>query len=245
MIRRRMKEPDRRDSILDAATTVFAEGGFGRTTTNDLAQAAGVSPALLYRHFPSKEALHKAVLQRMVSQQDESHERYGRLEPSTKGIFTMLSRFMTLCAHTPSSPRARRGTKLLLLSLAGDNEFAKLTFSRAAQLNGPPLKAALAAAEAAGDLDPKRRLDPDNAQWFIYGVGQTIAHALLTGSFVIPYKGSKADIVKQAVIFCARALGFTDKAIERHYVANPLTASRRKPVPAAKAAPNKPTRRKA
>ena len=104
----------------------------------------------------------------MISQQDASHERYGTLEPSTKGIFNMLARFMALCVRTPSSARARRGTKLLLLSLAGDNEFARLTFTRAAQLNAPPLKAALAAAEAAGDLDPRRRLDPDNAQWFIY-----------------------------------------------------------------------------
>lgn len=41
--------------ILDAATTCFAERGFHGTSTRDIARQAGLSPAVLYVHYPSKE----------------------------------------------------------------------------------------------------------------------------------------------------------------------------------------------
>ena len=52
----------RRTHILDAAATVFAEKGFDGTTTRELAKAAGVSEALIYKHFPSKQSLYAAML---------------------------------------------------------------------------------------------------------------------------------------------------------------------------------------
>ncbi|MEU8168810.1 TetR/AcrR family transcriptional regulator [Micromonospora sp. NPDC049004] len=39
------------------AVRLFVERGYDRTTVNDVAQAAGVSPMTLYRHFPTKEDL--------------------------------------------------------------------------------------------------------------------------------------------------------------------------------------------
>ena len=41
--------------ILDAAATCFAERGFHGTSTRDIARQAGLSPAVLYVHYPSKE----------------------------------------------------------------------------------------------------------------------------------------------------------------------------------------------
>ncbi|RLV47764.1 TetR/AcrR family transcriptional regulator [Nocardioides mangrovicus] len=46
-----------RARLLAAATTAFAEKGFHGTTTRDIAQAAGMSPAALYVHHRSKEEL--------------------------------------------------------------------------------------------------------------------------------------------------------------------------------------------
>src|SRR5262249_44068259 len=60
--RRRLRGEERRESILRAARRVFAERGFSGTTTRALAEAAGVSEALLFQHFPSKEALYAAML---------------------------------------------------------------------------------------------------------------------------------------------------------------------------------------
>lgn len=59
----RLPAGERRASILAAAFPRFAVHGFEGTTTRDLARAAGVTEPVLYRHFPSKEALFAAVLE--------------------------------------------------------------------------------------------------------------------------------------------------------------------------------------
>jgi len=56
-----------RESILDAAETLFARQGFGPTTIKEIGAEAGLNPALLYYYFGSKEELYRAALQRMVS----------------------------------------------------------------------------------------------------------------------------------------------------------------------------------
>jgi AcrR family transcriptional regulator len=61
----RLPAHDRRAQILDAAFEVFAEKGFHGTRTRELAQRAGVSEALVFRHFPTKEALIRAILDRL------------------------------------------------------------------------------------------------------------------------------------------------------------------------------------
>ncbi|MCK0440477.1 TetR/AcrR family transcriptional regulator [Gordonia alkaliphila] len=51
------KAQQTRARLLDAAVTAFADRGFHGTTTRDLAAAAGMSPAAVYVHYPSKEDL--------------------------------------------------------------------------------------------------------------------------------------------------------------------------------------------
>ncbi len=55
--KKRMSREDRRDVILSQATAIFGRLGYHNATTSELAKAAGVSEALLYQHFPSKQAL--------------------------------------------------------------------------------------------------------------------------------------------------------------------------------------------
>jgi len=58
----RMNAGDRRRQLLDAALELFSRKGFGGTTTKEIAAAAGVTEAIIFRHFPSKQALYTAVL---------------------------------------------------------------------------------------------------------------------------------------------------------------------------------------
>jgi AcrR family transcriptional regulator len=51
--------------LLEATEIVLADKGFVATTTNHIAEAAGVSIGTLYHYFPSKEALIEAVVHRM------------------------------------------------------------------------------------------------------------------------------------------------------------------------------------
>ena len=47
--------------LLDAAVDAFAEQGYGGASTREIAERAGRSPAALYVHYPSKEALLHAI----------------------------------------------------------------------------------------------------------------------------------------------------------------------------------------
>ena len=58
----RMKGDERREQILATAVNLFSRNGFRGTTTKEIAQAAGVSEAMVFRHFANKEALYGAIL---------------------------------------------------------------------------------------------------------------------------------------------------------------------------------------
>jgi AcrR family transcriptional regulator len=60
----RYKAADRREQILDIATGLFARQGFRGTTTKHIAENAGVTEALIFRHFATKEELYWAVIER-------------------------------------------------------------------------------------------------------------------------------------------------------------------------------------
>lgn len=60
--RRRLPGAERREAVIAGAAAAFAEDGFG-VTTRELAKRMGVTQALLYKHFPTKEALVDAVLE--------------------------------------------------------------------------------------------------------------------------------------------------------------------------------------
>lgn len=55
-----------RDTILDAAESLFATHGFAATTIKQIGAAANLNPALLYYYFGDKEQLYHATLARLV-----------------------------------------------------------------------------------------------------------------------------------------------------------------------------------
>lgn len=57
-----MPRADRRRAILDAATALFAERGFGGVSVQEIADAAATHKTTVLYHFATKEALHEAVL---------------------------------------------------------------------------------------------------------------------------------------------------------------------------------------
>lgn len=70
----RMSAGDRRAQIVAAARDLFARSGFDATTTREIATAAGISDALIYRHFPDKQALLRAIV-------DDGIARFASMGP--------------------------------------------------------------------------------------------------------------------------------------------------------------------
>ncbi|MEZ4266592.1 MAG: TetR/AcrR family transcriptional regulator [Myxococcota bacterium] len=59
-------------AILDATAELLVAGGPERTTTNKIAERAGVSIGSVYQYFPNKHALYEALAQRYVGQLREA-----------------------------------------------------------------------------------------------------------------------------------------------------------------------------
>lgn len=60
----RMSAEERREQILEIAVSLFSDCGFSGTTTKQIANAAGVSEAIIFRHFSTKDELYKSILER-------------------------------------------------------------------------------------------------------------------------------------------------------------------------------------
>jgi AcrR family transcriptional regulator len=125
----RLKSDDRRSQILAAALDVFAELGFHGARTRDLAEKAGVSEALLFRHFATKEDLVRAILESVGFE-----ERIGMMEehftklPPREGLCRIAEYSLTALRDDPRVFRVIFFGVLEVPALAG--EFYRKFLSR-------------------------------------------------------------------------------------------------------------------
>jgi len=59
-----MSGKERREQLLDVGRSLFAEKGFEATSTEEIANRAGVSKPIVYEHFGGKEGLYAVVIDR-------------------------------------------------------------------------------------------------------------------------------------------------------------------------------------
>jgi AcrR family transcriptional regulator len=67
----RTKPDDTRKRIMETAETLFRRLGYAKTAVADIASELGMSPANVYRFFPSKTAIVQAICQRCLGEIDE------------------------------------------------------------------------------------------------------------------------------------------------------------------------------
>lgn len=99
--RTRLSADERRAQILDSAREVFLRSGASGARVKDLADAAGVNPALLYQHFESKEELFQEAV----------------LRPLEAAFEATAERFPAVAADAPRGELVREATETYLLHL--------------------------------------------------------------------------------------------------------------------------------
>ncbi len=115
----------RQASLIAAAASLFARKGFNGTTTKEIAKAAGVSEALVFKHFPNKQALYGAILAERVTVNEllEALEEPIRKRDDRR-VFDLIAGY-----------RIRPGVdstllRLLLFSALEEHELSDMFFSR-------------------------------------------------------------------------------------------------------------------
>jgi AcrR family transcriptional regulator len=150
--RRRLKKSQRREVIEKAASPLFAEHGYAGTRLEDIAAAAGVTKQLLYQHFPSKKALHMALL---AKHRDELlaglAEDMATPGPLTERLPRVLDRWF---AYVEEHPFA---LAMLFRDTTGDPEVQ--AFYRELQTSARRANMTLIRAEAELDV-PEDQLEP-------------------------------------------------------------------------------------
>jgi AcrR family transcriptional regulator len=207
----RLDSDERRKAIVASAVPLFARKGFAGTTTKELAEAAGISEGLLFRHFPSKMHLYSEIL-RLGCEGDPALERLAALEPSTATLVHM-TRFMVHYFLFGGKDRGELDTRLRLLlhSFLEDGEYARELFETIFERVHPLFAASIEAAKAAGDLKPEA-IASANRFWFGHHVAAMMAFVLLPGRCPI-YQGAPASLVEEASWFILRGFGMKDAVI--------------------------------
>lgn len=104
---KRLKAAERKASILAVAKVLFADKGYHGVSVDEIARRLGVSPAILYQHFPSKEALYEEVLS----------ENSAKRESYIEAILTEPTDFVSVIS---------RMTRLYIENIAGDPDFLRM-----------------------------------------------------------------------------------------------------------------------
>ena len=122
----RMRAEDRRRQLLEVAAELFAERGFRATTTADLADAAGITEPVLYRHFKSKRDLFITLLDQV------GEEVIDTWRESLEGIEPPAERMRVLLASNPATHERGRGVYRVIFQAMSelDNDRAVATALR-------------------------------------------------------------------------------------------------------------------
>jgi len=162
-LRVRVSGEERRRQIIEAAATLFSRKGFRGTTTREIAKAVGVSEAMLFKHFVTKEELYAAII--------EAKSHVGRLmdtvvEAAKRGddaeVLRTLAREMI--ARTRTDPTLMR---LTFFSALEGHALSDMIFRSRVQQLDDFLSGYIARRIAAGAF---RDVDPMQAAWSFIGM---------------------------------------------------------------------------
>ncbi|PXX70659.1 TetR family transcriptional regulator [Nocardia tenerifensis] len=143
-VRRQERGRRRITEILDNAETLFAERGFEATTTNAIAERAGISPGSLYQFFRSKEEIVHSLAERYVTELETAQAAALALPPAHETLPQFIHRavgnmvafnianpgFQALFARTDMKPALQSAITPLQRALEAGTYAALSMFAR-------------------------------------------------------------------------------------------------------------------
>jgi AcrR family transcriptional regulator len=221
----RMNGADRKQAIIEASRPLFAENGFNGTSVRAIAKAAGVSEALLYKYFPSKESLYKELLGYVVKLNAVLSPKLRSLEPGAESLVKYIYNTVRLILfEVPGFQEAQHWhERLLFRSLLGDTRYALAHFREIQNSIADRIPKCIEVAIKAGDMVAVT-ITPFNRFWFTHHLAMALNLCFLSDEPVFEYGGNKEELARQVVLFSLRGMGMTDEAIARCYRPEELEA---------------------
>lgn len=215
---RRLTAEERKQSIAQAVMSLFAEKGFSGATTKELAKAAGVSEALLYRYFPSKEALYSEIQQLCCQKDPEMLNALAKLPPSASSlVITIYALFASIVYGKGGFETQHKTLKRMMLhSLVDDGKFARTFLETKSAEWIPFIKKFLDAAVLSEDLRPLKGSLIDRV-WLAHHLAMAMGFLSLPTLVVVDYEENSDTIINSAVEFTLRGLGLKDESIAKLY----------------------------
>lgn len=208
---------DRKEAILAAAVPVFARLGRAGATTKEIAQAAGVSEALLYKHFPGKEALYAELESRCLEANAVGGRLFAGATPSTATLVMGVAVLVQAVFPGIGARQSHEDTKRLVTSsLLGDGRFAKAFLDRHVKPWIGIFEKSLRAAMAAGDVEKGVHTGKPEI-WFVHHLANTLHLISLPEAGVVNYNVTQEELIESAVRFLLRGLGLKNAAVDRYY----------------------------
>ena len=216
--RRKITSVQRRRLIIEAAVPLFTHEGFRGVTTKELAATAGVSEALLYQHFPSKEVLYEEVQDFCCQPSEELSAIMEGLTPSTEAFVQMLFFLVKLVVEKISLGNEFEAgfPRVMLHSMLDDGVFARLFIERRVLKLAALMQRCFPAARASGDLVDDTMSD-EMRYWLCHHQLVAISTMHLPESPIVPYRLSHADLIDQTMLFLLRAVGLRTGSIKSYY----------------------------
>jgi len=196
-----MKSQERRAQLIEAATILFAENGYSGTTTKEIARAAGVTEALIFRHFESKESLYKGVIEEYVSRsrRPEWHAEIRRCMDATDDVELLRKLIGYVIEAYRSDPMMQR--LIIFATLEGYHKEA----DRACHLPKPLLKEVVAYFSRRQQEGVFVAMDPLGMFQTIFGMARSFA----VGRYVYKLKEISVSDDQAVEMF----LAFTMRAV--------------------------------
>ena len=205
---------------------MIAQTGLHGTSIREIALAAGVSEALLYKHFPSKQALYDEALASARQFSQFTIARFATFSPGTESfvLLTYATVDFILFGFPGRRGREHDTERLLFQSLLDDGAHARTVMADTAAHWMEYASASYEAAIATGDV-VKLPGESSIRFRFVQQLAMALRLSHLPNPPALEYAGTQRELADQAVLFALRGLGLTDEAIRRHYRPDKLRAT--------------------
>jgi AcrR family transcriptional regulator len=179
--KKKMAGPKRRQTIVEASRPLFAQNGFRGTSVREIARAANVSEALLYRHFASKEELYEEVMDYAGKVSAIGLDRLKGLGAGTEALVVRIYCLVrVILVEVPGLEDEQQWhERMLYRSMLGDKKYARKHLGRIRRIVERGMARCFEVAAEVGDLEPIP-IGTINKMWFVHHLAMALNFAHLS-----------------------------------------------------------------